>query len=111
MKQAEANLPVAVKVLADATAAKPPLDKALAEAKAAALPLQQAYDPAEKAARAAEAVAKAASSAATKLSQRKPSGPRAQATAKRRVADTAKAALARAQEGEQNLQNQAADGG
>ena len=49
LARAEANLADAVKTLAAATEAKPPLDKALAEAKAAAAPLQQAYDAAEKA--------------------------------------------------------------
>lgn len=105
LKQAEANLPDAIKALTDATNAKPPLDKALADAKAAAQPLQQAYDAAEKAAKQAEAVAKAASDAAIKLDDEAKRAA-AQATAKRRAADTAKAALARAQQGEQNLQKQ-----
>ena len=60
LKQAEANLPEAVKVLTEATNAKPPLDKALTEAKAAAAPLQQAYDATEKVAKEAEAAAKTA---------------------------------------------------
>jgi hypothetical protein len=105
LKQAEANLPAAIKALTDATNAKPPLDKALADAKAAAAPLQQAYDAAEKAAKQAEAVAKAASEAANKLDDEAKRAT-AQATAKRRAADTAKAALARSQQGEQNLQKQ-----
>ncbi|MBN2473864.1 MAG: DUF1553 domain-containing protein [Pirellulales bacterium] len=106
LKQAEANLPAAIEALTEATNAKPPLDKALAEAKAAALPLQQAFDVAEKAAKEAEAVAKAASDAANRLDD-EAKRTTAQAVAKRRAADTAKAALARARQGEQNLQNQA----
>ena len=102
LKQAEANVPVAIKALEDATKAKPPLDAALTEAKAVALPLQEAYKQAEKEAKEAEAVAKAAAEAANKLDN---DAKRAttQATAKRRQADTAKGALERAQQGEQNL--------
>jgi hypothetical protein len=106
LKQAEANLPAAIKALTDATNAKPPLDKALADAKAVATPLQQAYDAAEKAAKEAEAVAKVALDAANKLDDEAKKAT-AQAVAQRRVADSAKAALARARQGEQNLQNQA----
>ncbi len=105
LKQAEANVPVAVKTLTDAMGAKPALDKALADAKAAAAPLQQAYDAAEKAAKEAKAVAKAASDAANKLDiDAKRST--AQASALRRAAAAAKAALAQARQGEQNWQNQ-----
>ena len=106
LKQAETNLPAAIKALTDATNAKPPLDKVLAAAKAAAAPLQQAYDAAEKVAREAEAVAKAASDAANKLDNEAKRAA-AQAAALRRTADTAKAALSRAQQGEQNLQDRA----
>ena len=106
LKQAEANLPAAIKALTDATNAKPAADKALADAKAAALPLQQAYDAAEKVAKEAEAAAKVASDAANKLDDEAKKAT-AQAVASRRAADTAKAALARARQGEQNLQNQA----
>lgn len=106
LKQAEANLPAAIKALTDATNAKPPLDKALAEAKAAAIPLQQAYDAAEKAAKAAEAAAKVAADAANKLDDEAKRAT-AQAAAKRRVADTAKTALAKALQSEQNLKDQA----
>ena len=106
LKQAETNVPIAIKALAAATSAKPPLDKALVAAKAAALPLQQAYDAAEKAAKQAEAVAKAASDAASKIATEAKRAT-AQAVAKRRAADTAKAALTRARQGEQKLQIQA----
>ena len=106
LKQAEANLPVAVKALTDATDAKPALDKALADAKAAALPLQQAYDAAEKAAKEAVAAAKAASDAANKLDDEAKKAT-AQAAANRRAADTAKAALDRAQRNEQQATVQA----
>jgi hypothetical protein len=105
LKQAEANLPDAVKALTDATKAKPPADKALADAKVAAAPLQQAYDAAEKAAKAAEVVAKTAFDAVNRLDDEAKKAT-AQSVAKRRAADTAKAALARAQQGEQNLQKQ-----
>ena len=100
LKQAEANLPEAIKALTDATNAKPPLDKALAEAKAAAAPLQQAYDAAEKAAREAEAAAKAAADAANKVDEEAKRAS-ADAAAKRRTADLAKAALTRTQQNEQ----------
>ena len=49
LQQAEANVPIAIKALADATEGKPAADKAFDEAKAAAAPLQQAYEVAEKA--------------------------------------------------------------
>jgi hypothetical protein len=100
LKQAEANLPAAVKALADATAAKPPADKALADAKVVATPLQQAYDAAEKVAKEAEAAAKVALDAANKLDEEVKKAT-AEAVAKRRAADAAKAALARAQQNEQ----------
>ena len=106
LKQAEANLPAAVKALADATNAKPARDKALAEAKAAAIPLQQAYDAAEKAAKEAEAAAKVAADAANKLDDEAKRAA-AQATAKRRAADAAKAVLTRAQQNEQRTTAQA----
>jgi len=106
LQQAEANLPAAVQALTDATNAKPPLDQALAEAKAAAAPLQEAYNAAEKEAKEAEAAAKAAADAASKLDTEAKKAT-AQAVAKRRAADTAKAALEKAQQGEQKLQNQA----
>jgi hypothetical protein len=100
LKQAEANLPAAVKALADATKAKPVLDKALVDAKATAQPLQTAFDAAEKAAKAAEAAAKVAADAANKLDEDAKKAT-AQATALRRTADTAKSALTRAQQNEQ----------
>jgi Protein of unknown function (DUF1553)/Protein of unknown function (DUF1549) len=106
LKQAEANLPVSLKALTDATKAKPPLDKALADAKAAALPLQQAYDAAEKAAREAEVLAKTAFEAANKLDDEAKKST-AQATALRRAADTAKASLARAQQNQRQAMIQA----
>lgn len=106
LKQAEANVPVAVKALADATNAKPVADKALADAKVAAFPLQQTYDAAEKAAKEAEAVAKVASDAANKLDNEAKMA-MAQAAAKRRAADAAKAALARAQRNSQQATAQA----
>jgi hypothetical protein len=106
LKQAEANLPVAIKALTDATNAKPALDTALADAKAAVLPLRQAYDAAEKAAKEAEAAAKVAFNAANKLDDEAKRAT-AQATAKRRAADAAKAALARARQNEQQATAQA----
>ena len=106
LQQAEANVPVAIKALTDATNAKPVADKVLVDAKAAALPLQQAYDAAEKAAKEAEAVAKVASDAANKLDDEAKRA-MAQAAATRRAADVATAALVRAQQNEQNSQNQA----
>ena len=108
LKQAEANVPAAIKALADATTAKPAADQALADAKAAALPLQQAYDAAEKAAKEAEAVAKAAADAANKLDEEAKRGA-AQAAVLRRAADAAKAAVARAQKSEQQAAAQAND--
>lgn len=105
LKQAEANLPDAIKALTDATKAKPPADKALADAKVVAAPLQQAYDAAEKAAKAAEAAAKVAAEAANKIDDEAKRAT-AQATAKRRAADLAKAAQARSEQGEQNLLKQ-----
>ncbi len=107
LKQAEANVPAAIKALADASSVKPGLDKALTAAKTAAAPLQKAYDAAEKAARQAEVAAKSASGAANKLAT---DAKRAstQAIAKRRTANTAKAALTRARQSEQNLQKRAA---
>jgi hypothetical protein len=106
LKQAEANVPAAIKALTDATDAKPVADKALADAKTAALPLQQAYDAAEKAAKEAEAAARVAFDAANKLDDQAKRAT-AQAAAKRRAADAAQAALGRARQSEQNLQNQA----
>lgn len=105
-KRAEANVPAAIKVLRDAVSAKPPLDKAFADAKAAALPLQQAYDAAEKAAKEAEARARTALDAASKLDDEAKKSA-AQAVALRRVADTAKATLARARQKEQQSLAQA----
>ncbi len=105
LKQAEANVPIAVKALEDATAAKPVADKALADAKAAALPLQQAYDAAEKAAKEAEAAARAAADAANKLDDEAKRAT-TEATAKRRGADSAKSALTRAQRSEQSANAQ-----
>ncbi len=106
LKQAEANLPAAVKALTDATNAKPVADKALADAKAVALPLQQAYDAAEKAAKEAEAAAKVASGAANKLDDEAKRAT-AQAAAQRRAADVALATLARARQSEQQATVQA----
>ncbi len=106
LQQAEANLPAAVQALTEATNAKPPLDQALAAAKAAAAPLQAAYNAAEKEAKEAEAAAKVAADAANKL-ETDAKKATAQATAKRRAADTAKAALEKAKQNEQKLQNQA----
>jgi hypothetical protein len=100
LKQAEENLPTAVKALLDATNAKPGLDKALADAKAAALPLQQAFDAAEKTAKEAEALAKGATEAANKLDEEAKRAT-AQATTLRRAAETARSSLARAQQNEQ----------
>jgi len=105
LKRAEDSLDAALKALTDATNAKPPLDKALADAKADALPSQQSYDAAEKAAKEAEALAKGAADSANKLDDEAKKAT-AQATAKRRAADSAKGALARAQQAEQNFQNQ-----
>jgi hypothetical protein len=105
LKQAEINLPTAIKALANATKAKPPLDKALVAAKAAAGPLQKAYDAAEKTARQAQAVAKVASDAAAKLATEARRAA-VQATAKRRIADTAKATVTRSRQSEKNLQAQ-----
>ena len=106
LKQAETNLPAAIKALTDATNAKPALDKALTDAKAVALPLQQAYDAAEKTAQEAGVVAKVASDAANKLDDEAKRAT-AQAVAKRRAADAATAALARAQRNEQQATAQA----
>jgi len=106
LKQAEANVPLAIKALDAATKAKPPLDQALVKARADALPLQKAYDAAEKAAKAAEATAKVAFDAANKLAAEAKLAT-AQAAAKRRIANTAKNALLRAQQGEKALLAQA----
>lgn len=105
LKQAEENLPAAIKALTEATNAKPAADKALADAKVAAAPLQQAYDVAEKAAKEAEAAAKAAADVANKVDE-EAKRETAQAAAKRRVADAAKAALATAQKNEQQAMAQ-----
>jgi len=106
LKKAEANVPVSIKILADAIKAKPVADKALAAAKAAALPLQQAYDKAQKAADEAQAAAKIASDAANKL-YNEARRTTVRATARRRKADAAKSALTRARQDEQRLRNQA----
>lgn len=100
LKQAEDNVPVAIKALTDATNAKLTAEKALADARAALIPLQQAYEAAEKAAKEAEAVAKAAADAANKLDDEAKRAA-AQAAALRRAAEAAKATLARAQQTEQ----------
>jgi len=105
LQQAVANVPAASTALADAINAKPALDKALADARAAALPLQQAYEAAAKATREAEVLAKTAADAANKLdgdAQRAT----AQAAAKRRAADAARAILTRARQGVQSMQDQ-----
>jgi hypothetical protein len=107
LKQAETNLPAAVKALTEATDAKPGADKALVEAKAAAQPLQQAYDAAEKVAKAAEAAAKVALDAANKLDDEAKKAT-AQAVTKRRAADAAKAAVTQAQRNEQQTTTQIA---
>ncbi|MDD4787386.1 MAG: DUF1553 domain-containing protein [Pirellulales bacterium] len=107
LKQAESNLPVVTKALADAIAAKPALDKALADVRAEALPLQQAYEAAEKAALEAEAAAKAAQDAATRLDMEAKTA-RADAAAKRRAANNVKAALAKARQSEQRAEARAA---
>ena len=108
MKRAEDSLAAVIKALADATNAKPPLDKALADAKDAALPLQQSLqDAAEKAAKDAEAMAKSAAEAANQLDD-EAKKTTAQAAAKRRAADSARGAVARAQQAEQNFQSQVA---
>ncbi len=106
LQQAEAAVPVAIVALEEATKARLPLDAALATAKEAALPLQQAFDAAEKAAREAEAAARIAFDAANKLATDAKSAT-TQAEAKRRVADTAKTALNRAQSIEQQAQARA----
>jgi hypothetical protein len=106
LKQAEADVPAAIKALTDAKDAKPALEKALAEARVAARPLQQAYDAAEKAAKEARALSKIASDVANKLDDEAKRAT-AQAAALRRAADAASAALARARQNEQNLQNEA----
>ena len=105
LKRAEDSFNAALKALTDATKAKPPLDKALADAQAVALPLQQSYAAAEKAAKEAEDLAKGAAEAANKLDNEAKTAT-AQATAKRRAADSAKGALARAHQAEQNFQSQ-----
>jgi hypothetical protein len=106
LKQAEENVPAATQALTEATNAKPGLDQALADAKAAAAPLQQAYDAAEKAAKEAEAVAKAAADAANKLDDEAKRATTQEATL-RRVADSAKATLTRAQQNEQQATEKA----
>jgi hypothetical protein len=106
LKQAEANLPLAIKALTDVTNAKPELDKALADAKVAALPLQHAYDAAEKAAKQAEAVAKAASDAANRLDDETKRAA-TQAASLHRAAASAKTALVLAQQNEQRASVQA----
>ena len=96
LKQAEANLPDAVKALTDATKAKPPRGQGVGPTpRLPRRPCSKLYDAAEKAAKAAEVVAKAAFEAAGKLDDEAKKAT-AQASAKRRAADTAKAALERA---------------
>lgn len=106
LQKAEAAVPAAVTALDEATKAKPPLDTALAVAKEAALPLQTTYDAAEKAAREAEAVAKTAFDAANQLAAEAKNAT-AQATAKRRAADAAKAGLTQVQQIAQQSQTRA----
>jgi hypothetical protein len=106
LKQAQANVPDAVKALAEATDAKPAADKALLDARPALLPLQQAYDAAEQLAKEAEAVAKAASDAANKFDIEAKQAT-AQAAAKRRAAATAKVVLVQAQRSQQRATAQA----
>ncbi len=106
LKQAEANVPVAVKALAEATNAKPAADKALGDARAAVLPLQQAYQAAEEAAKRAAAVAKVAFDAAHKLDN-EAKRTMSQASALRQAAEEAKDAPDRARQYEQNLRDKA----
>jgi hypothetical protein len=106
-QQAEASVADANTALTNAMTAKPPLDEALVKAKAVAQPLQEAFDAAEKAAKEAEAAAKVALDAATRLDEEAKRAV-AQAATKRRLADTAKAALARAQQNEVQATAQAA---
>ena len=105
LKRAEDSLAAAIKVLTDAENAKPTLDTALADAEAAANPLRQSYDAADKAAKEAEGMAKSAAEVANKFDDEAKKAV-AQAAAKRRVVDSAKGALARAQQAEQNFQSQ-----
>ncbi len=106
-QQAEASVADANTALTNAMTAKPPLDEALVKAKAVAQPLQEAFDAADKAAKEAEAAAKVALDAATRLDEEAKRAV-AQAATKRRLADTAKAALARAQQNEVQATAQAA---
>jgi hypothetical protein len=106
LKQAEANVPVAIKELTEATNAKPILEKALADAQAAVVPLHQAYDVAEKTAKEAETVAKAAATAASKVDDDAKKAA-AQAAILRRAAIEARMSLPRLRQSEQNLQSEA----
>jgi hypothetical protein len=99
LKQAEENVPVAIKGLTEATEAKPVLDKAVDDARAAVIPLQQAYDAAEKAAKDAEAAAKVAADAANKIVNEAKIAT-AQAATLRTAAEAAKNALTVAQRNE-----------
>jgi len=107
LQQAEANVPLAVKTLAEATEGKPAADKAFDEAKAAAAPLQQAYEAADKALKEAEAAAKAAVDAANKLGDEAKNAI-TQAAVNRRTLESAKVALAQARRNEPLAAAQAA---
>ena len=107
LKQAEDNVPVAIKALADATEAKPAADKAFDEAKAAAIPLQQAYEATEKALKEAEAAAKVATNAANRIGDEARQAI-THAAVNCRTVEAAKAALAQARRNEPVAAAQAA---
>jgi len=107
LQPAEANVPIAIKALADATEDKPAADKAFDEAKAAAAPLQQAYEVAEKALKEAEAAAKVATDTANKIGDEAEQAI-THAAVNRSVVETAKAALAQARRNEPVAAAQAA---
>ena len=107
LKEAEANVPLAVKALAEATEGKPAADKAFDEAKAAIAPLQPVYEAAEKAFKEAEAAAKVATDAANRIGDQAEQAI-THAAVNRRTLETAKAALAQARRNEPVAAAQAA---
>jgi hypothetical protein len=99
LQQAEANVPLAVKALAEATEGKPAAEKAFEDAKAAAAPLQQAYEVADKALKEAEAVARAAVNAVNRLGDEARDAA-TRAAVNRRTLENATLALAQARRNE-----------
>jgi len=104
-KAAQAKLAAATKTVTDAATARNSANQPLAVANAATAKSQEAAQAAEKAAEEAEAIAKAISEDAAKSEEEKKQAAET-AAVKRKAAEEAKAALAQAQQNEQQAQTQ-----